>query len=383
MPSNDIGLSPKAIGWALLSQAFWIPLLAIDLHDRWVAQQPEAGPPPPPESQAPPVVGSALGHAVSQAISSVGERLSSVGTQSSSLLDRPLSLSVDTASTASPLQVSPVQVSPSGFPRPQVTTLLGRAFTRAQLLGGSIGLPDLQEGPMAPLALVERALQRSSGDPLAALPSSWREPMRQALLKLAGSAQQLSTARMVTLPSRTLSQPVQVPLALQSDGSVDVLQPPSDPAALRDIETWSRQQSRPAAGSLQPALVLLHPLPAVAPIPLDAVFSSVSESSAPDRASSGSSPAGTVATDSNPSVSASAAPGASASRGAEPPAAVSAVQAPAGSTASQAVTVPLMQETPAPAATAPATIPLPILSEAPAPEVPSAAAVEAPVPSAP
>ncbi|MCP9787233.1 hypothetical protein, partial [Cyanobium sp. N5-Cardenillas] len=30
-------ISPKAIAWALLSQSIWLPLLAIDAHDRWQA----------------------------------------------------------------------------------------------------------------------------------------------------------------------------------------------------------------------------------------------------------------------------------------------------------------------------------------------------------
>jgi len=143
---------------------------------------------------------------------------------------------------------------------PLLPTLLGRAFSRSQLLGGAMGLADLQEGPMGPMALAERAQHSSSGDPLAPLPSFWREPMRQALLKLPGAPQQLGTARMVYVPSRSVSQPVEVPLALQSDGSVDILQSPANAAVLSEIDTWSRLQRPPASGSLVPAVVHLHPL---------------------------------------------------------------------------------------------------------------------------
>lgn len=119
---------------------------------------------------------------------------------------------------------------------------------------------------MAPLALVERALGRSSADPLAPLPALWREPMRQALLKLPGAPQQLDTARMVYVPSSSISQPVEVPLALQSDGSVDILEVPANPALLGEIRSWSRQQRPLTRGSLTPTVVRLHPLPQAAPL---------------------------------------------------------------------------------------------------------------------
>ena len=32
---REPSISPKAIAWALLSQSVWLPLLAIDAHDRW------------------------------------------------------------------------------------------------------------------------------------------------------------------------------------------------------------------------------------------------------------------------------------------------------------------------------------------------------------
>lgn len=263
-------------------------MLAIDLHDRWVAHQREVTPPgqPLPPSpiasaaslrlndllgtakpvqqlagQANQVVGSTLGQAVRSATGSVGVLLSSAGSSASSLLDRPFSQSLETSPRA-----STAQDIPGLSPRQSAPGLLGRAFTRAQLLGGSIGLTDLQEGPMAPLALAERALQRSSGDPLAPLPSLWREPMRQALLRLPGAPQPFSPARTVIVPSAAVRRPVQVPLALQSDGSVDVLASPDDSAVLREIEGWSRQQRLPPRGALQPTLVHLHPLPLDAPI---------------------------------------------------------------------------------------------------------------------
>ncbi|MEB3350052.1 MAG: hypothetical protein VKO00_08540, partial [Cyanobacteriota bacterium] len=296
-PTSAIGRAPlgsvgfSAVSWALLSQVFWVPLVAVDLHDRWVAHQRDITPPGQPlrpspiaratslglndllgagrpvqelAGQANPVITGALGEALPDGTSGVGTLLNSASSSPSSLLDRPFSVSIETFEPSGPGSAAPS--APALSPAYPANTLLGRAFTRAQLLGGSIGLQDLQEGPMAPLALAERALQRTSDDPLAPLPALWREPMRQALQRLPGGPQQLTPARVVYVPSLAVSSSVEVPLALQSDGSVDVLEASPDPAVLREIEGWSRQQPLPATGSLQPAVVHLHPLPQSAPL---------------------------------------------------------------------------------------------------------------------
>jgi hypothetical protein len=150
--------------------------------------------------------------------------------------------------------------------RPGAVGPSGVLFRGSQLLGGAIGLEDLQEGPMPALALVERSLRPGSGDPLAPLPEPWREPMRQALRRLPGSGPALDTARVITLPSSRIQRPTEVPLSLQSDGSVDILAAPAEPALLRDVEHWSRQQLRPAFGRQAPALLRFQPLPATAEV---------------------------------------------------------------------------------------------------------------------
>jgi len=417
LPSGS-GLSPKAIGWALISQAVWLPLLAIDLHDRWVARQREITPPgralpasplaratplsindllgaarPVQQlaSQANQAVSGAFDSAVRGAGSGVGLLLSSAGSSASSLLERPFTVSLETHSSdgASRASVSqPVSAAPAN-------TLLGRAFTRAQLLGGSIALSDLQEGPMAPLALAERAVQRSSGDPLSPLPSLWREPMRQALLRLPGAPLQFSPARLVHVPSSSVNQTVEVPLALQSDGSVDILESHGNAAVLREIESWSRQQRLPATGTLVPAIVHLHPLSGTAaPAPASRL----------EAASGRSASAGSVSRTSGGSVesraraaSAKAAPsGATAPTGSAAAASRGSVQA--TGTAASLQGVSLRREAPAQAAdggTAPASlrseasappaesaaIPEPILTESPAASV-AAAPIEAPAPAA-
>lgn len=37
MPPSDSALSRKAIGWALMGQAIWLPVLLIAVHDRWLS----------------------------------------------------------------------------------------------------------------------------------------------------------------------------------------------------------------------------------------------------------------------------------------------------------------------------------------------------------
>lgn len=292
MSAPGPGLQPQAIAWALLSQVFWVPLIAIDAHDRWKTEVRQITPPnrqlpeaavarsrpfslddllgatrPVQELASRAISGTgaltreALRH-TGTALSSAGTVLSSAGSGAASLLDAPLLRSIDQPAPAAAARSS---VSERGLPAGHPAhSLLGRALTRAELLGGSLGLADLQEPSLSPLALVERAVQRSSGDPMAALPAAWRDPMRQALLRLPGAPQRIGPARVVHVPSSRIDQPATIPLALQSDGSVDVLQAPRQAAVLGEIEAWSRQQQRPAAGALTPAVVHLHPLPSEA-----------------------------------------------------------------------------------------------------------------------
>jgi hypothetical protein len=53
-----------------------------------------------------------------------------------------------------------------------------------------------------------------------------------------------------------------VPLALQPDGSVDILTQPKNPAVLDEIRQWSARQDPRGAGGITAAVVQLEPLPA-------------------------------------------------------------------------------------------------------------------------
>jgi hypothetical protein len=362
MPLSGFGPRSRPIAWALLSLSIWLPLLGIDLHDRWHAQRrhlPPGGsasaallPGHPPATgpmrwaqpsaaaasaagvAAPPLSLAELRHALGPSpaataapapaaatasllrrgrigqmpIPATGLLLSSAGPAPLASPPRSggggappaaipavrpagprVALATTTANTtvattadtaaASPaaggaaalasqqrsepappgLRLPPRAGAPSGAlaaaPLP-----LSRLFRGSQLLGGALGLEDLQEGPMSALALVERARRSGSPDPLAPLPPPWREPLRQALLRLPNAPARLATARLVTLPSSRVRQPSELPLALQSDGSVDILEAPADPALLIEVERWSRRQPRPAPGSQAPALLRFQPL---------------------------------------------------------------------------------------------------------------------------
>ena len=277
MTPSGPGINPQAIAWALLSQVIWLPLVAIDLHDRWVSRLREITPPDRTDRLNRDLArGPALGldklldattapvkALARNTLTSTGVLLSTAGSGVSSLLDRPLSRSIEAftpeeqpASTAASAQAA---LQPS--PAPSASqNWLNRHFTRAQLLGGSLNLNDRTEGSMSPLAMAERAASLSSGDPMGPLPSIWRHPMRQAILQLPGTPQRLATARVIHVPSASVSHSTEVPLAIQSDGSVDILQTPDNPGVIKEIDTWSRQQQRPAVGSVVPAVIHLHPL---------------------------------------------------------------------------------------------------------------------------
>ncbi len=283
MTPTGPGINPRAIAWALLSQVIWLPLMAIDMHDRWLAHLRQITPPSGSAQLDRDIARSpALGldklldatapvkDLARNAITSTGVLLSTAGSGATSLLDRPLSRSIEELLPQNHGSASAAHPGSSNSQPPAARTAvsgsgsgenwLNNHFTRAQLLGGSVDLNDLHEGSMSPLAMVERAASLSSGDPMGPLPSMWRNPMRQALLQLPGGPRRIATARVIHVPSLSVSHSTEVPLAIQSDGSVDILQTPDNPAVIKEIDTWSRHQQRPAVGSVVPAVIHLHPL---------------------------------------------------------------------------------------------------------------------------
>ncbi len=301
-------ISPKAIAWALLSQSIWLPLLAIDAHDRWQANVKDMAVPQPadpkgadesiaslPEAPAKTPDGTSpspledLGTTTGHVLSSASERIGS-------LLDAPLSRSLDLSGpsnssrarpdpgrrpavvlrSTSPARTAKAPSAPVSFTIEgpslgtsglgSAKTLLQRNFSNSELLGGVLTIQDLGAPAMPPVARAERARWASSGDPMAPLPHSLREPMRQAIRTLPAptptKTAKLQQARVIYVPSTRVSKPTQVPLAIQADGTVDVLSQPDDPAVIEDIKEWSSRQPAQAPGTVTPTVVNLQPLPA-------------------------------------------------------------------------------------------------------------------------
>jgi len=289
----------RALAWALLSQSIWLPLLALDVHDRWQAQIrvqreiAEAASRRSPRGEIPQIQ---LPGGVTTAASKLKDTGLLLGSATRSPLndsDRTdmvseaglagfastgLSHRLNPGRTATP-PVTPIAASGPGEPqlqRRRETSPLGlsttanspnlifQTFNRAELLGGSLGLSDLNTPAMPPLAMAERARWQRSGDPLAPLPGTWREPMRRALHGLAtskGAATNVTAARVVHVPSLRVRQSTPVPLAVQPDGSVDILTKPDNPAVVDEIRQWSSRQPTSGQAGVTAAVVHLEPLP--------------------------------------------------------------------------------------------------------------------------
>jgi hypothetical protein len=309
LPSSSSEINRQSIFWAVLSQTIWLPVFIsaspqektltksqsfysnkalTPLQNQSLQGSPQAFTQQRPELHLP---GQPLGNGQTTGIV-LNPFLSQQRQQSDSTAAAPhgtlsslSSLSTSPAThptTASPLAISRAQfnssISEVNSPNRRnigSSLLLHRLYSRSELLGGALTLQDLNEPSMPPLARAERAQWSRSGDPLAALPELWREPMRRALgaLKTGGATTQrssqaavneplnLETARLVHVPSTRLRQAKEIPLALQADGSVDILNQPDDPAIIEEINRWSAKQKPPAVGMMRPAVVHLHPLP--------------------------------------------------------------------------------------------------------------------------
>ncbi len=305
---QEPSISPKAIAWALLSQSIWLPLLAIDAHDRWQANVKDMAIPQPVDPKAPEASVALRPEASTKATETTspsplddlsvttGHVLSSASEKIGSLLDAPLSRSLDLSGPSNSSRARPDpgrrpavalrSSSPAGRPKPSAATasftiegpslgttglgsartLLQRNFSNSELLGGVLTIQDLGAPAMPPVARAERARWASSGDPMAPLPQSLREPMRQAIRTLPAptptKTAKLQQGRVIHVPSTRVSKPTQVPLAVQADGTVDVLSQPDDPAVIEDIKEWSSRQPAQAPGTVTPTVVNLQPIPA-------------------------------------------------------------------------------------------------------------------------
>lgn len=306
----------NALAWALLSQAIWLPLLGIDLHDRWQSQLRQQREIAEASLRLSPQAPMSTGQRSSAATAKAGTQATTgllLGSASSSPLnpaDRTAAVRESGEGAQGPARPLPAAqgeisadrsgpvgaaegVAPGAADQPlgpSATTPgwrnpMLRTFNRAELLGGSIGLRDLNNAPMPPLAMAERARWQRSGDPLAPLPEGWREPMRQALHGLAaskGTQDTVTAARVIHVPSLRVRQSTAVPLAVQADGSVDILTKPDNPAVVEEIRQWSARQSASKQSGVTAAVVHLEPLPE-APRPSQEPLTRAGAAPAPSR----------------------------------------------------------------------------------------------------
>jgi hypothetical protein len=307
----------KALGYALLWQSYWLPVLLIVAHDQWLQvrqlqppdhpqQQPAL--PAPSQAKGQPPLASVLAvqsHSVdalpetpaqltaSQATTSLvtpaqvtalprgNNPLSNATLEATSQPLRGLALVGQRTTKSLSGQTHGAQRHPSPRLTAQATALqlripagrpnlplvsgvdrtspVLRQFSGSELLGGPLTLAQPSQEAMSPLARAEQARLMQTGDPLAPVPARWREPMRRELRDL--GAARLSQARVVHVPSERITHKVVLPLAMQHDGSVDALVAKDPAVSDRDLSDWAARQATPAKGSVQPVVLHLHPLP--------------------------------------------------------------------------------------------------------------------------
>jgi len=283
---------PSPIAWALLSQTIWLPLLGIDLHDRWQARvKVEQEIAAAAARLRPPAAAAAAAGEPSREIarsapaSSTGLLLGTAGrgleSASQSLRSAAETLSARLPGLPISPAPSPERLTPVAPQPPQAAAaplrfeplqppagLLSSRFTNAELLGGPLSLSDLRRPSAPALALAEQARWSRSGDPLAPLPGNWREPIRRAILALPapqGSVATIREARVLHIPSSRVQKPTTVPLAVQADGSVDILGSGDQPGVVDEVRHWSRHQASRNGRGISATLLHLEPLPASGP----------------------------------------------------------------------------------------------------------------------
>jgi hypothetical protein len=303
-PTPNQKTNKRAIAWALFSQCMWLPSLFADTKD-WISSKQAdfdfSGTLQLPHQNLPasiaenPKLKSFTGVlAISQTSkpNTLGIILNQSSTDGFTNLENKRFSStpqqhIPTAFTPAPqqsidLSLLPKSIKPyllqsqNGYTGLRSNDFIKKIFTNADLLGGSLTLDNINEPEMPSIARAEMAKLARSGDPLAVIPSQWRESMRKALSSLKFNSQVedthsisttkgastvlLEPARIVHVSSQKIKRQIQVPLALQSDGTVDILNQPDDPGVVDEIKSWSNKQQLPAQGRMFPAIVHFHPL---------------------------------------------------------------------------------------------------------------------------
>jgi hypothetical protein len=308
-PNPHQKINTQAIAWALFSQSIWLPVLLTDTQDHIAnknndydfsgvaANIPNQSLPPLASLNRRPSTQntSTLVAQSPKTLENSGVILNASLPKESSILSKLHNTIAPLTSLTSPIAFRPSirpSILPTTLPTPPSQSeskqdirtsrlkeikpldLLRGLYSRSDLLGGALTLGNLNEPLMPPIARAEQAQSVRSGDPLSTIPKMWREPMRQALKNLSetlnppttllhgkSTAIAVEQARVIHVPSSRVKRVSEVPLALQSDGTVDILNSPDDPEVVEEIKTWSSKQKLPDRGRMAPAVVHLHPIP--------------------------------------------------------------------------------------------------------------------------
>ncbi|MEB3266351.1 MAG: hypothetical protein VKN13_07045 [Cyanobacteriota bacterium] len=276
MNGANPAISLRSVGYALLTQAVWVPLVVVDhldtAHTRKLTIQERAkgGVARIPSSQPLPAPWR-TGFRLPQTGVMLNQPLAIAQSSVDPLIQKPVTASVDDSPKVEQRQPLFRPYVPGGSTVAQASTVarrpaaadpITRAYTRAELLGGTLALDGLHSPLVPPLALAEQARYRASGDPLSPVPKSLRAPMRQAIQQLQPTGgTKVQQARVTHVPSARVKTATQVPVAIQGDGSVDILSQPDSPAVVEEIRDWSKRQAPSARNTVTPAVVHIHPIP--------------------------------------------------------------------------------------------------------------------------
>lgn len=278
-----------AIGWALLSQSIWLPLLVIDAHERWQSGVRELKPEVASLEAASGSNAPLSASATPGSRAAVGPLLASGDRGRDPLLDLSVDRSLDVSAGSHPTpsgSIKPATTPPSAklpiqgqtTPSRKPSAFLSLASSgqsgrseqaQASISRSPASAPSRRSADRAiteapQLAMATRLSAAAADDPLAALPSPWREPMRRALQQLPAAKQgrpSLNAARVIYVPSSRISAPATVPLAIQPDGSLDIFSSTADPVVIEELRNWSNHQPQADKGGIRPVVVHLTPLP--------------------------------------------------------------------------------------------------------------------------
>lgn len=249
-----MGLFRHPASYLVVSNAlFWGLPLAINQIQGMGFQRSLADPPPPSAD-----LSRSLDGLVAAPMAFGGDPLLPVPSPASQLVPQHLA----GVSSPNPLGANPDRLgwNPTALEEPAVAMplTLQDQLSGADGLGGVLSIQGPQEPLMPIAARAERLQLQRLGDPLAALPLHWREPLRREL----GQGKPLSNVATVRLPVRALRERQEVPVIVDDHGRAEGLVMPRDPRVGSAVEGWAARQRAAKPGTVQVVVVAVEPLDA-------------------------------------------------------------------------------------------------------------------------